>query len=287
MATDWVPTASRVASRAAGSEGFERLRAFAHAPLVERIAAPALAVAWLVAAAHHALTLLSRIPDWTLGVSLGVDRGLYLGAAQRWLDGGSFYQPWQLAGPYAIAGAGEILYPPNALLLFVPFTVLPAVLWWALPIGATILAIAALRPARWTWPILAFLVWYPRTEELVLWGNPSIFVLAFIALACAGLAATGPLVLLKPTLAPFALVGVRRRSWWLTLAVLAAVSVPFGAMWLDWATVVRNASNGGLLYSAADLPVMLLPIVARLGATRRPEAWRWARRASAPAEAAS
>ena len=38
-----------------------------------------------------------------------------------------------------------------ALWLFVPFTVLPAVLWWAIPIAVTAWAIWRLRPA----PVLA------------------------------------------------------------------------------------------------------------------------------------
>ena len=46
--------------------------------------------------------------------------------------------------------------------------------------------------------------------------------------------------LLKPSLAPFALFGASRRSWWIALAVLVAFSVPFGALWADWLAASRT-----------------------------------------------
>src|SRR6187431_746092 len=79
----------------------------------------------------------------------GVDFILYRDVAARWLAGGPYFEPYQLAGPYDIR-AGDILYPPAGLLLFVPFAVAPAalawLLWWAVPIGATAWAIWRLRP---------------------------------------------------------------------------------------------------------------------------------------------
>ncbi len=57
----------------------------------------------------------------------GGDFALYRDAASRWLSGHGFYESWQLTGHYAIwSGASPILYPPVALLLFIPFTFLPA-----------------------------------------------------------------------------------------------------------------------------------------------------------------
>ena len=49
----------------------------------------------------------------------GKDVALYRDAASRWLAGGPFYEPRQLAGPYEVAH-GDILYPPVGLWLFVP-----------------------------------------------------------------------------------------------------------------------------------------------------------------------
>ncbi len=65
-----------------------------------------------------------------------IDYRLYMDATERWLRGGPFYEPYQLAGPYTIS-AGDILYPPVALWLFVPLSFLPACMWWLVPLGAT------------------------------------------------------------------------------------------------------------------------------------------------------
>jgi hypothetical protein len=68
-------------------------------------------------------------------------------------------------------------------------------------------------------------------------------------------------VLLKPSLFPFALLGIRDRSWWIALAIVIVGSLPFGSMWLDWITAVSN-STGGLFYSLQDVPILLLPVIA-------------------------
>ncbi len=57
--------------------------------------------------------------------AMGTDYRTYMDATRVWLPGGSFYPAYELAGPYQIE-LGAVLYPPVALLLFVPFTVLPA-----------------------------------------------------------------------------------------------------------------------------------------------------------------
>ena len=53
----------------------------------------------------------------------GIDYTLYMDATRRWLAGGSFYEPYQLAGPYPIQ-MGDVLYAPNAMPLFIAFTAL-------------------------------------------------------------------------------------------------------------------------------------------------------------------
>ena len=75
--------------------------------------------------------------------------------------------------------------------------------------------------------------------------------------------------LIKPSLFPFALFGANRRSWWLALAAFAALSLPFGSMWADWVASVVNSRGGGILYSALEIPMLLLPLVAWLGRTDR------------------
>ena len=202
---------------------------------------------------------------------VGVDYELHWTAAARWLSGGGFYLPQQFAGPYSIhlGVAQDLLYPPVILWLLVPFLYLPAVLWWAVPIGLIAGSMIRLRPASWTWPVFAVLMLFPYSWQQFLWGNPSIWVLAFASL---GAAFGWPtvLVLLKPTLAPFALLGTNRRSWWVALGVFALLCLPFGAMWLDWLrAAVINPTNGGVTYSLPYVPVMCVPLVAWLGSTTK------------------
>ena len=33
-------------------------------------------------------------------------------------------------------------------------------------------------------------------------------------------------------------------------------------MWFDWVVVLVNSTEGGLLYSLQDVPILLLPIIA-------------------------
>jgi len=189
----------------------------------------------------------------------GIDYSLYMEATRRWLAGGTFFQPYQLAGPYPLH-MGDVLYPPTALVLFVPFTILPAVLWWVLPLGVTAAMVWRLRPAPVSWPFLALCCFWPPFVARIVAGNPVMWAMAAVALGFAvRWAFVG--VLIKPSLFPFALLGVRDRGWWIALAVALAVSIPFGAMWLDWVTAVAN-SSGGLLYSLQDVPILLLPVIA-------------------------
>jgi hypothetical protein len=222
---------------------------------------------FLAATFANLVTFLLAVPDWWTVV--GHDRAIYLDAAARWFAGGPFYPDRQLAGPFPILGSGEILYPPSSLWLFVPFTILPAVLWYTVPVAVTAWCVGSLRPARWTWPLIALLVWYPRTLTLVLLGNPTIWVVAALALACRGYSWAGPFVLLKPSLFPFALIGIRSRAWWIGLAVAGVLSLPFWGMWLDWLTVLRNVSNTDWRYSFIDVPVMLIPVLVWATSQRR------------------
>lgn len=197
----------------------------------------------------------------------GVDATLYHDATLRWLGGGSFYESYQLAGPYEIR-AGDVLYPPVGLLLFVPFVALPvalgAVLWWGIPLAATGWAIRRLRPRPEVWPLLALCVAWPTTLLKTWTGNPVMWSMAAMAL---GVIYAWPsvLVLLKPSLAPFALFGVWRRSWWVAAVGVGVACVPFGTMWADWLSSVVNSRGGGLLYSSLEAPMLLLPLLASLG----------------------
>lgn len=199
----------------------------------------------------------------------GVDYSLYMDASRRWLAGGPFYEPYQLAGPYAIS-AGDILYPPIALVLFVPFTWLPAVLWWVTPIAVTVVAVGFLRPSPVTWPFMALCLAWPPTLVKVVTGNPVMWVVAAMSI---GVIYRWPsvLALIKPSLFPFALFGIRSRSWWITMATFAAVCIPFGTLWLDWLRTLANSQGGGLAYSVQEIPMVMLPVIAWAGRTRHVE----------------
>jgi hypothetical protein len=95
------------------------------------------------------------------------------------------------------------------------------------------------------------------------YGQPTIWLPGALAL---GLVSGGwaALILVKPSLLPFALVGINRRSWWWTVAGLALLSISFGTLWVDWFHAV-TWSDGGLFYSLWQVPGMLIPIVAWLG----------------------
>ena len=209
------------------------------------------------------------IPD-PLQQPLGVDVNLYRDAAARWLAGGPFYEPRQLAGPYEVT-PGDILYPPVGLWLFVPFALLPTipalVAWWAVPAGIVTMVIARLRPRPAVWPLMALCLAWPTTPLKIWTGNPVMWCMAAMAIATLWRGAAA-FVLLKPSLAPFALFGlfgIHRRSWWVGFAAFVALSVPFATLWLDWARTVVDSRGGGILYSALEAPMLALPLVAWLG----------------------
>lgn len=197
----------------------------------------------------------------------GVDRAIYVTAAQRWLTGGSFYHSWQLSGTYDVL-RGAVLYPPVSLWLFVPASFVPAVAWRLVPLIVIAAVIAHHRPAWWTWPLIAAFLGFQWSVMIFASANPTLWIAAIVAL---GTIWTGPsvAVLVKPTLAPFALIGAGRRRWWIAFAVFAALCVPFGAMWIDWVHVIANARGWrvGPLYSLGDVPWLLVPVIARIGRT--------------------
>jgi hypothetical protein len=209
--------------------------------------------------------VLVRIPAYGL-VWLGHDYQTYMDATRGWLAGGSFYPAYQLSGPYAVVER-EILYPPVALWLFVPFTTLPAMLWWA-PIGIVSWIVWQQRPGPLARVIILALLVTPIEDatswavELVGNGNPGMWAAAFVALATR-YPFFGSWTLVKPSLAPLALVGVRSRAWWVGLAVLVALAVPLGAEWLDYSMVLRNA-QASVLYSLPNVTLCLVPLVGLL-----------------------
>jgi hypothetical protein len=198
---------------------------------------------------------------------LAKDALLYRDAAARWLSGGSFYEPRQVAGPYDIVH-GDILYPPFGLWLFIPLAVLPVIpalaLWWGIPALVTAVAVRRLRPRPAVWPLIALCLAWPTTPLKTWTGNPVIWCVAAMAVATTWRGAA-PFALLKPSLFPFALFGFPSRAWWAGLATFAAMSLPFIGLMPDWLASVVNARGGGLLYSVLEAPMLALPLVAWAG----------------------
>jgi hypothetical protein len=193
----------------------------------------------------------------------GEDLATYLRHTSDWAAGRSFYSPRQLEGPYLLQ-PGDSLYPPTVVLLFLPFLAVPTLLWWAIPAIVFAGALRRWRPEPWTWPILALCLVYPRTLSLIIYGNPSMWIAAGVA---AGLLWGWPAVLvtLKPTLAPFALIGCRHRSWWIAGAGLAILSLLFVPGWIQYANALQNLRGQEWTYSLGDIPMVILPVVAWVG----------------------
>ncbi len=220
----------------------------------------------LIAIAFGAVMLRATLREG----ALAIDYRLWLTIADRWIATGSMYDPGQIAGPFdpqpmgwTTMAALPSLYPPPAIFLFLACRFMPTLLWWAIPVAIIAWSVADRRPAVWTWPLMAACFLFPSTWVMFWVGSTTMWVVAFAALALR-FGWPGVIILLKPSLAPFALIGIRRRSWWIALTVWCALAVMMLPAWLDYLAVVRNAGVG-LGYSVANLPAIAVPIIAYLG----------------------
>jgi hypothetical protein len=226
-----------------------------------------------------ALAIYQIYQGWTVGLRsyAGWDFSHYVDAARRWLESGSPYLASEISGQFQFSDL-TFLHPPIALYLFAPFVILPAVLFWAIPIVGTAIVISLWRPAPWTWPLMAFLLNWPRFVGAVVVGNSDLWVVFFIAL---GLRFGWPVLLLaiKPSIAPFALVEIaalirvdavpvrRWREIVLAAVLLVVAAVPFGILWFAWLSVIRN-SPADPLYSLGAIPWLIVPALAWFGRRR-------------------
>ena len=195
--------------------------------------------------------------------AIGTDHTFYVSIARRWLDTGQFYLPHQLVGPYVVRPDVDVLYPPISLLLFVPFVWLPYPLWWIVPGVVVGAVIWRLQPAPWTWPLLAFLVAWPRGISNVVYGNSDMWVAAAVS---GGVLLGWPavFVVIKPSVGFFALIGIRRRSWWIAAGFLAIVSLAMLDVWRQFLVAIAN-SDVRWWYSLEDMPPLFIPVIAWLG----------------------
>ncbi len=202
-----------------------------------------------------------------LGNPAQSDAALYRAAGERILAGGPVYPAFEVDGPYTLAMRPELYPPPTMLLLVAPMAALPAFLWWLVPLGAIAAVCVRHRPSPLGWlGILLCLAW-PATGYVIIAGNPVIWAAAFVALGTVWKGAA-VLSLVKPSLAPFALVGVRSWSWWLTVALYGAVALVMLPLWFDYVTVLRNGIGLDPLYSLSHVPMMLIPVMAWVSRAR-------------------
>jgi hypothetical protein len=260
----WTPyPAGRLALPRAMSprgEHLERMRLDAG-----RIVKIALAGGLLVYLALRVVTLAAD--PYTAGLVNDTDARLYRDAGHRILAGGPVYPAFQLAGPYVMTQRPELYPPPTMLLLVAPMSALPAFLWWLVPLGMLAAVVVRHRPSFAGWiGILACLAG-PNTAFVILAGNPVIWAVAFVALGTVFRGAA-VLALVKPSLAPFALVGIESRRWWLVTAAYVGVSLLMLPLWLEYVTVLRNGVGLDGLYSVGHVPIMLIPVVAWVARTR-------------------
>jgi hypothetical protein len=216
-------------------------------------------VTLLIVAAGVLVSRLAAVAGgWNSEIPVGRDISLYLEATSRLLSGGAFYPDWQLRGPYEVAPmSGAILYPPPTLALFVPFTFLPRALWWALPVAVVAFAVWRQRPSHLGWALI--LICLSASLGKLVNGNPVMWSAACLA---AGTIWAWPSVFaaFKISIAPFALFGCWRRSWWVAAAVAALLSLTFAPMWPDYFRVISNATSTRL-YGLGDVPLMSIPLL--------------------------
>jgi hypothetical protein len=221
--------------------------------------------------------LLLMHPQWFGG---SCDWQVVSDAAQRWLQGGSYFDPAQLNGPYTTV-LGSVLYPPTCLWLFVPFSFLPRIVWIGVPLVIMAAALWRLRPAPWGWAVMGLLA-VAASTVLMEWtqGNPILWVMAAL-FASAAWDTPASFVLLKPTLLPFALFRCWHRSWWVGLAILVVLSLPLLALDILWVRVVLDArGHTGPMYSLHEFAWAAIPLVAWASSP----GVKWPRRTARPSE---
>jgi hypothetical protein len=198
------------------------------------------------------------------------DHWVFMEAAHRLRGEGPLYREFQLAGPYSVrqytADTMGDLYPPTTYVLIVAMSFLPDVLWWAVPLSILAAIVWYWRPSLAGWAGILACFAPPWAWDGILSGGLFMWVAAFVALGTrwpiffAG-------VLLKPNLFPFALFGIRSRWWWVAVLAGSFVGLMMLPLWVDYAKVLTNLKDGGLLYSIHNVPLVLVPLVAR--ATRK------------------
>jgi hypothetical protein len=230
----------------------------------------------LVVLAFAAAMWAAKFGAFVRAGALGIDYRTFVVVGHRLLEDGTPYLAYQaqpyLALPEVFRQPADVpfLYPPPFALVGVALTVVPWPVWWIVPIGIVAWTLASWKPAPWAWPILALALTHPGLASVVAVGGSSMWA---VALVFAGLRWGWPavLIVLKPSLVPFALLGLRRRSGWVAVAVMGVVSLAMLPLWVEYATAITNATDVRWWYSLGDLPLLLVPLMAYLASRHQPE----------------
>src|SRR6185369_10987866 len=119
--------------------------------------------------------------------------------------------------------------------------------------------------------VIALCIWFPATSVRLVTGNIAMWV-ALAALLATRWPLAGPWVLLKPSVFPFAVIGITRRAWWISAGVMVLLLALALPLTIDWLRALANSSNpGGALYSLQDVPLMLISVLALAGSARVPK----------------
>ena len=116
-------------------------------------------------------------------IPLGLDWLGYRAGFDRLLATGTPYAAFELAGPFTPEHL-DFIHPPNALVLFAPFAILPQpldyILWIAIPIAIFCYLLRDLP--WWAWPFVALLSTTNSLQYPILNGNSSLFMTAIFGL---------------------------------------------------------------------------------------------------------